>query len=276
MNEFDSECPRCKRQPAQESPPAPAPLPVAEPVPVRPEPKGKAMPAVVPAPRSNTLTVVLVAVGVVIVLLLAALLWTQMHKSDNAASVAAIPQQKISPAASNAASVAAGPQTNQLAATTNAVSVAASPQQNAAPATTNAVSVASGQQQNVPAATTNAGGVAEGEDEAPWQASQVASWAKVYDKTGSGQFTTPELPVHRPWSIEYYSGVSPASDLGLDIFSVFPSTSSMQTPVITVSKPGYHDTQPCYKRGPTSLEIVTVFNDWRIIVYQGTFKPGQG
>jgi hypothetical protein len=137
---------------------------------------------------------------------------------------------------------------------------------------------ASNQQQNVPPATANAGGVAEGEDEARWDASQVASWTKVYDQTGSGQFTTPALPVHRPWSIEYYSGIAPKDAQGFlpVIFTVYAGTGARETPLIYVSQSNYHDTQPCFRRGPAPLQIVTYQNNWRIIVYQGAFKPGAG
>jgi hypothetical protein len=245
-------------------------------VPVAAPPKGKAVPVVAPVPRSTMLTWVLVGVGALIVLLLAALLWTQLRKPNNAARLAERPAESQTAAPTQAPPLAAGQGQNANAATTNSTDLAQTENQKVPPATANAAAVASGQQQTANALTTDAGSMAAGEDEASWGPSQVESWAKVYAKTGSGQFTTPQLPVHRPWSIEYYSGVSPNNDLAMDEFAVFAGTGPMETPVISVSQPQYHDTQPCYKRGPTALEIVSMFNNWSIIVYQGTFKPGQG
>ena len=293
MNEFDTECPRCKRLPAA-APPQSAPLPAVEPVSLKAPRKGKQVLPVAAVPRSNKLTGVLVGVGVLVVILLAALLWTQLHKPSNAGGVGAGAGQSQAAAGTRAGGVGAGAQGNQLASTTNAGGVGAGPGesanglttngggvgagqgQNANGATTNSGGVGSGQQQAANAMTTNAGGVGEGEDEAAWSSNQVASWGVVYDKTGSGQFTTPALPVHRPWSIEYYSGVEPNDAQGFlpVIFTVFVGTGSLETPTINVSQSRYHDTQPCFKRGPTPLQIVTYQNNWHIIVYQGTFKPG--
>jgi hypothetical protein len=295
MTDFDTECPRCKvlgRQPqaAPAAAPPPAPLPAVQPAPAKAEAKSKEAPVIVAVPpRSSALTWGLIAVGVVVAVLLAALLWTQLRKPTGAGQLAQRPAEAQTPAQTGSENLAAGPQANQQAATTNQEGLAQSQGKNVAPATggeglaqaenknvppaTGGPPLAQGQQQNVPPATTGAGNLAEDEEQ-PWDANSVRPVGKVYQVTFSGMFTTPQISVHRPWWIEYYTGVRPDNEMALDTFAIFPGTGSLQTPVISTSQPNFHGTMPCYKRGPVTLQIVTMFNNWSIIVWQGEFKPG--
>ncbi len=286
MTDLDVECPRCKRLP-QTAAPTPAPAPVAMP-PVEPLPKAKAAPVTAVAPpRSGALTWALVGLGVAIVALLGALLWTQLRKPADG-GLAERPAETTAPAVAPGAGLATGEQTAQAPAAgsggvaqgqetavppaTGQGNLAQTQDQPVAPAT-GAGGVAQGQQQNVDPAT-GAGGLAESEEE-PWDPRLVRSWKVVYATRGSGMFTTPPIPVRRPWRVRYFTGISPeGGDEGLIlpvIFSVFVGSGPLSLPIITVQQPQYSGWMPGSKRGPVTLQIVTAFNNWWIAVDQGEF-----
>ncbi len=291
MTDLEVECPRCKAL-GQQATTAPATAPESLPAAPQVKAKAKEAPVIVAVPqRSGALTWGLVGVGAIIAILLAALLWTQLRKPSTAEQLAQRPPETQSPAQAGSENLAGGEQTTQQPTTTDAAGLAEGQGKNVAPATggeglaqagsqnvppaAGGPGLAEGQQQQVPPATTSAGNLAE-DEEAPWDPSQVKSWRKVYQVTFSGMFTTPQIPVRRPWSIEYYTGVRPDNEMALDTFAIFPGTGSLQVPVISTSQPNFHGTMPCYKRGPVTLQIVTMFNNWSIIVWQGEFKPGAG
>ncbi|HEY3397505.1 MAG TPA: hypothetical protein VGM19_07605 [Armatimonadota bacterium] len=248
--------------------------------------KDKSAPVLtVETPRQDAFRWGLLVVGVVVILLLAALLIVLLRKPPTSDRSAAAGTQQAAPQAqAPAASLAGKEQQNQAAATSNALGLAQGQQQNVpgapggaslaegqaqkVPGAQGGAGLAQGQQENVPQAT-GSGDLAASEEES-YDPAKVRSWQTVYWHKDSGNWSTPPLPLQRPWRIRYYTGTRPFSDIALDEFLVLQG-GMLQAPLVSVYKPEVTDWRPSSKRGPVVLDVYTTFNDWLIYVDQGTF-----
>lgn len=226
----------------------------------------------------NLRTWALVALGMAVLALLVALLLAMMRLNARSSAVAQTPAQPVAPLPSTGPAVAQAPAQPVTPEMSQVPPVAQAPAQPVSPLQTTAPAVAQAPQQTVPPASTTAEALAGGEQEQPCSTGNVKRWVQVARFTGSGLMTTPSITVACPWRLHYWTGVSPASDLGLDNFmiayeSTVPLMGRVPVAMVSVQRPRYE----AYAFGPkaltnTPLTIATNFNDWIVIVEQGYYQ----
>lgn len=271
MSDLEAECPRCKLLAQQQ--PASAPLPpVQSSEPFKPASPKTPVLDLTKKPRRDPRLVALIALGVAVLLLLGALLYVLLHQTDTGTQVAQAPAQEVPPVQVTGPAVAVVPQESAVAATTEAGAVAQVPAVPLPPAATTAEGLAMQPQETVQPLTTGAQGVAAGKEEG-CDPSKVVRWKTIYNLQGSG-LTMTTIKVECPWRARFYTGVSPASELGLDNFTLaipVPGMQEIPMAIASVSAPNKQGETIQTRSGTLTLTIATSFNNWTVLIDQGYF-----